>query len=141
MKKPSWASRADLQTLLREAEELTRLTSQVSGPADAPPDAATTASFVDDWVARGKRALQRAVDIASGGSVKAAKDIARKAVSRLREGARSLLSTAQGAASEGLKTFAAAATWAGIAMTGGIIALSILAAVVAWKLSQSKSKR
>lgn len=46
---------------LRQAEELAKLSAEVSGPADAPPkEPSGVSSYVADWKRRAKEALKRA---------------------------------------------------------------------------------
>lgn len=114
---------------LRQAESLLSLAGAVSGPADAPPRDNTTLVFLDDWVARGKRALQRAFELASGGIVGKSKEVGKRAAKHLYAGAQALLQTADGAAHKGLAAFAKAASWTAALVVGTQVGIAALVAL------------
>jgi len=115
---------------LRQAESLLSLAGAVSGPADAPPASEnTTLVFLDDWVARGKRALQRAFDLASGGIVGKSKEVGKRAAKHLYAGAQALMQTAEGAAHKGLAAFAKAASWTAALVVGTQVGIAALVAL------------
>jgi cell division septum initiation protein DivIVA len=75
-------------TCLRRAETLSGLAGVVSGPADTAPAALST-EWVQDWIDRAKKALERALDEARRDADES-KEKARRIAEAVKEGAESI---------------------------------------------------